>query len=101
MSIEDPLLLKAPSTTHLMNYYQPLSDTYPALAFKNHTLKERDGSRRRCKECYRKLRVMHDRYVATVRSKKVKTYCDECFDQPAFCLGCFQQVHNNKTNINY
>lgn len=53
-------------------------------------------SRKRCRECYRRLYTKKGRDYATKKAKRVTTYCDLCEGQPALCLKCFQIVHKNR-----
>lgn len=62
-----------------------------------HTLKKFEGqvrnTRRRCRECYKKISAANGKKEADAKTKKVSTYCNNCEGQPPLCLDCFNAVH--------
>ena len=50
-------------------------------------------TRRRCKQCYKRISKIKGRKYAAKRTKKVTTYCDRCKGQPALCLTCYKKLH--------
>ena len=53
-------------------------------------------TRRRCKQCYKRISKVKGREYAAKKAKKVTTYCDLCKGQPALCLTCFKKLHEKR-----
>ncbi|XP_043588972.1 longitudinals lacking protein, isoforms H/M/V-like isoform X41 [Bombus pyrosoma] len=53
-------------------------------------------TRRRCKQCYKRISKIKGREYALKRAKKVTTYCDRCKGQPTLCLTCFRKLHEER-----
>jgi hypothetical protein len=51
--------------------------------------------RKRCHECYKRLSKRKGRDYATLKSKRVTTFCRYCENEPPMCLKCFKKVHKN------
>ncbi|XP_053995482.1 uncharacterized protein LOC128885450 [Hylaeus anthracinus] len=51
-------------------------------------------SRKRCKQCYKRLSENKGRVCATRTAKKVSTYCNGCEGQPPLCFECFKELHS-------
>ena len=72
---------------------------YCPIPSRKHVLQSYEGSaresRKRCKECYKKLSEKKGRDYATNKTTRVKTYCGQCKGQPALCLKCFNKLHKN------
>ena len=49
--------------------------------------------RKRCIECYRKIKNNESRNDAMKKTKKISTFCNGCEGNPPLCLECFQQMH--------
>nr|XP_033342845.1 piggyBac transposable element-derived protein 4-like [Megalopta genalis] len=64
---------------------------------KNYFLSSYEGparkSRRRCKECYKRLANLRGNQYVMKTTKKVKTFCNNCEGKPALCLTCFKKLH--------
>ncbi|XP_018572737.1 piggyBac transposable element-derived protein 4-like [Anoplophora glabripennis] len=64
------------------------------LRKREHHLEKKEGpshkTRKYCKGCYQKKAngEIHKNNV-----KKVSTYCTDCYDQPHYCLECFNVLH--------
>ncbi|KAI4501629.1 hypothetical protein M0802_003506 [Mischocyttarus mexicanus] len=65
-----------------------------------HILQSYEGSaresRKRCKECYKKISKEKGRDYATKKTTRVRTFCRQCKGQPALCLKCFNKLHNKR-----
>ena len=48
----------------------------------------RGNKNRRCEGCYRKLRLTLNSTDASIRAKRIITYCAQC--EQSICLTCFQ-----------
>ncbi|XP_017796807.1 PREDICTED: piggyBac transposable element-derived protein 4-like [Habropoda laboriosa] len=53
-------------------------------------------TRKRSKECYRKLSEEMGASMAAKKAKRVTTFCCLCENQPPLCLQCFKKTHENK-----
>lgn len=73
---------------------------YCPIPSHKHVLQSYEGSaresRKRCKECYKKLSEKKGRDYATNKTTRVKTYCGQCKGQPALCLKCFNKLHKKQ-----
>lgn len=49
--------------------------------------------RRQCLECYKQNVVNYGRIIAKNKTKKVKTYCKTCPNNPFLCAECFVKIH--------
>lgn len=49
--------------------------------------------RKRCSGCYKTLRKHMVSQVAVGKTKKVRTYCEDCEGRPPLCLSCFNNSH--------
>lgn len=49
--------------------------------------------RKKCTGCYRKLRETLSSKEADKKVRKVISYCDNCDNQPGYCLPCFNENH--------
>ncbi|XP_076644894.1 uncharacterized protein LOC143354555 isoform X20 [Halictus rubicundus] len=65
----------------------------------HHELRSKDGNvrhtRRQCKKCYEENVKRFGREFAKNRTKKVITFCQDCYGNPYFCLPCFNKVHRD------
>ncbi|XP_043262435.1 uncharacterized protein LOC122403145 [Colletes gigas] len=65
-----------------------------------HALQSYEGSaresRKRCKECYKKIYKKKGRDYAIKKTTRVKTFCRQCKGQPTLCLKCFNKLHNKR-----
>jgi hypothetical protein len=52
--------------------------------------------RKRCQECYKRLSKKRGRDCATLKARKVVTFCRQYENMPPMCLKCFKKVHKNK-----
>ena len=62
----------------------------------DHKLEEIEESdrdvRRRCADCYAKIRQQKSKEASNATAKKVKTFCSDC--DKFYCLGCFNEKHH-------
>lgn len=49
--------------------------------------------RKKCRECYKKLRLTMSSKEADNKVRKVITYCNDCKNKPGMCLNCFNSFH--------
>ncbi|KAI4476037.1 hypothetical protein M0802_014943 [Mischocyttarus mexicanus] len=54
------------------------------------------NTRKRCRECYRKLSQEKGSSIAAIKAKRVTTFWGACEDQPPLCLPCFNKTNENK-----
>ena len=61
----------------------------------DHKFEEKEGSardvRRRCVDCYEKIRKQESREASAMAAKRIKTFCPDC--GKFFCLDCFDVNH--------
>lgn len=64
---------------------------------RTHTFTKSEGpgpkKRKKCRECYKKLRTTMSSRDADKKVTKVITYCDTCENKPGMCLPCFNEFH--------
>lgn len=69
------------------------------VGIKQHILKQVENkvakARRRCVRCYSTISKSEGREVAIKKAKQVYTYCEQCPQNPFFCLVCFGEHHKN------
>ena len=52
-------------------------------------------SRKRCRGCYEKLSQKEGSKFASLRARRISTYCKDCKGQPFLCIACFSEKHSS------
>lgn len=64
---------------------------------KPHTFIKPEGTgrkrKKKCRECYKKLRVTMTSREADKKVRQVISYCNDCPGLPGMCLPCFNEYH--------
>lgn len=62
-----------------------------------HTFVKPEGkgrkSRKKCTGCYKKLRETLSSREADKKTRRVISFCNDCENQPGYCLQCFNENH--------